>query len=327
MATTLTYADAARFQTKEQGITHYQAHTILSPSNGWMDAKRVFERVGDPLIAAPTYIPDSVLPKEARTQTIRNAKVTKSHKSAKENLQANPQERARVAGNSRQMPILDAAPRKHGRAETTRRVHSALQDKASPNNPFACLEVEHGESSEESDSETSETDYQSCDDLTGEFINRDGFTGGSGEETTSTTEDYASGIEGANEHSLSSPVAYHPYLDAYHDRSWQNNEDHLPRNPPPSPALINEDLPVPLSPGFEHAKAMPEFFRPSNPTPREAKFGPFYVHYETNSPTESSTCTEGFQRPLSVDLIESSMGSVPRLWKLMGWQDAPADRV
>ncbi|KDQ34114.1 hypothetical protein PLEOSDRAFT_163980 [Pleurotus ostreatus PC15] len=322
MATTLTYADAARFRTKEQGTTHYQAHPILSLSNGWMDAKHVFERVGDPLIAPPTYILDSVPPKEARTQAIRNAKTTKKHESAKENLQANPQERERAAGNPRQMSILDAAPRKHGRAETTRRVHSALHDKLSPNNPFACLEVEHGESLEESDSETSEADYQSCDASSGELIDRDGSTGGSGEETTSPAEDYANGIEGANEHSLSSQVAYYPYLDAYHDRSWRNNEDHLPRNPPPSPALVNEDLPVPLSPGSERGRAILELFRPSNPTPREATFGPFYVHYETNALTESSTCTEGFQRPLSVDLIESRMGGVPRLWKLMGWHDA-----
>ncbi|KAF9494080.1 hypothetical protein BDN71DRAFT_1449407 [Pleurotus eryngii] len=289
-----------------------------------MDAKHVFEHVGDPLIASPTYIPDSVPPKEARTQANRNAKMTKSHKSAKENLQANPQERERVAGNPRQMLILDSAPRKRGHAGTTRRVYNTLQDKASPNDPFACLEVERGESSGESDSETSETDYQSCDDSTGESIDRDGYTRGRREETTSTSEDCGEGIEGVDEHSLSSSVTHYPYLDAYRDRSWRNNEDHLPRNPPPSPALINEDLPVPQSPGFEHAKTPPGFLRPSNPTPREARFGPFYVHYETDSPTESSTCMERFQRPPSVDLIESSMGSVPRLWV---WQDAPADRV
>lgn len=323
MATlTLTYADAARFQTKEQEITHNEEHPTLSLSNDWMDAKHVFERVQGPLIAPPTYIPDPAPLKETRTRATRNMRLTRNHKSAKENLPATPQQWGRVAGKPLEKPVLDTAT--HRRAKTARRVHHTLQDKAPPNNPFACLKVEHGESSDESDSET---DYQSCTESTGEFIAGDGSAGESDGEITSITEDSGNATEGVDEQSLSSPVAYCHYLDAYRDSCRHNDEDDLPRNPPPSPALVYEDLSLPPSPGSDHAKVMPGLFRPSNPTPREAKFGPLYAHcYRTNSPTESLACMEGLQRPSSVELMEPGTG-VPRLWKLMGWQNPPVDRA
>ncbi|KAF4604325.1 hypothetical protein EYR40_001504 [Pleurotus pulmonarius] len=322
MVATLTYADAARFQTKEQDITHGEDHPILSLSNGWMDAKHVFERVQDPLIASPTYNPDPAPPKETRSnRATRSMKLVEGHKSAKENLPAKPIQRERVAGKPREMPALDPTGGKRRREERARRVHHTLKGsfKAPPNNPFACLEVERGESSDESDSET---DYQSCTDSADDFIVGTRTSVESDEESTSATNDRGTSIDGVHAQSPSSPVAYYPYLDAHHDRSTQPDEDHLPPNPPPSPTLTNEDLPL-----SEYTKLTPSFFRPSNPTPREAKFGPFYVDYESKSPTESSISLEGFQRSSSIELVESGMGNVPRLWKLMGWQDAPTGRA